>query len=263
MGEGKVQIALKKYGRRFGLGWEVLINDDLGAFGDIADRLANAALRTEFREATKLMASATGPNAGLFGAPIVHPIDGKNVTNKLTGAGSALSVAGVASAVQKFREMVDADGEPILIDGFEMVVPPALEVTMYQVLQSQLLLAAGGDSTAGAKVQVSPNKNPIQNFQITGHINPYLPIIDISANKNTTWYLIARLSNGAAAQLNFLRGHESPELVMKNPNKVLLSGGNTNPLEGDFEADAVDWRVRHILGGIQVDPRYAVANVGA
>lgn len=263
MGEGKVQITLAKYGRRFGLGWEVLINDDLGAFSDIAERLANAALRTEFRQATSLIASATGPHVALFGAPIVHPIDGKNVTNKLTGAGSALSVAGVQGAVQAFRQMTDADGEPILIDGFEMVVPPALEVTMYQVLQSQLLLAAGGDSTAGKTPQVVPNKNPIQNFNITGHVNPYLPLIDVSANKNTTWYLIARLANGAAAQINFLRGHEAPELVMKNPNKVMLSGDNNNPLEGDFESDAVEWRVRHILGGTQVDPRYAVANVGA
>lgn len=263
MGEGRITISLTKYGRRFGLGWEMIINDDLGAFSDLADRLNNAALRTEFREATKLLASATGPNAALFGAALAHPIDGKAVNNKLTGAGSVLSVAGVASAIQRFREFVDADGEPIIVDGWEMVVPPALETTMYQVLQSQLMLAAGGDSTAGTKIQLAPNKNVISNFNITGHVNPYLPIIDVSANKNTTWYLVGKLSNGAAAQLNFLRGHETPELVMKNPNKVLLGGGISNPLEGDFEADNIEWRVRHIVGGTPVDPRMAVANVGA
>jgi hypothetical protein len=265
LGSGAVTINVSKFGRRFGLGWEILINDDLGAFSDIAERLANAALRTEFRQATQLLVKAdgNGPNDLLFGAPIVHPVDGKNVTNKLTGAGSALAVAGVATAIQKFREFVDADGEPIIVDGWEMVVPPALEVTMYQVLQSQLLIAAGGDATAGTKVILSPNKNVIGNFSITGHVNPYLPILDTSANKNTTWYLVAKLSNGAAAQLNFLRGHESPEIVMKNPNKVSLGGGTMNPLEGDFESDAIDWRVRHIMGGAAIDPRMAIANVGA
>lgn len=264
MGIGNVLINLFKFGRRFGLGWEVLINDDLGAFSDIAERLANAALRTEFREATKLFINtAGGGNAALFGAPIAHPIDGQNVTNKFTGAASQLTVSGVARAVQAFREFKDSDGEPILIDGFEMVVPPALETTMYQVLQSQLLLAAGGDSTAGTKLQISPNKNPIPNFNITGHINPYLPVLDLGANVNTTWYLFAKLSNGAACQLNFLRGHETPELVMKNPNKLMLSGGIANPLEGDFEQDVIDWRVRHIMGGTQIDPRMAVVNVGA
>jgi hypothetical protein len=169
----------------------------------------------------------------------------------------------VARAVQAFREFVDADGEPILIDGFEMVVPPALEVTMYQVLQSQLLIAAGGDGTAGAKAIITPNKNVIPNFSITGHVNAYLPILDTSANKNTTWYLIAKLANGAAVQLNFLRGHETPELVMKNPNKLTLGGATQNPLEGDFESDAIDWRVRHIMGGAVIDPRMAIVSVGA
>jgi hypothetical protein len=265
LGSGAVTIALNKFGRRFGLGWEILINDDLGAFSDIAERLANAALRTEFRQSTQLFidAAGNGPSTLLFGAPIVHPIDAKNVTNKFTGAGSQLSVTSVARAVQAFREFVDADNEPIIVDGFVMVVPPALEVTMYQVLQSQLLIAAGGDSTAATKIQLSPNKNVIPNFNITGYVNPYLPIIDTSANKNTTWYLFAKLSNGAAVQLNFLRGHEAPELVMKNPNKVSLSGGPVNPLEGDFESDAIDWRVRHIMGGVAIDPRMAVVSVGA
>lgn len=265
LGSGAVQITLTKFGRRFGLGWEVLINDDLGAFSDIAERLANAALRTEYRQATQLLvdAAGNGPSALLFGAPIAHPIDGKNVTNKLVGATSALTVTGVQLAIKAFRQFVDADNEPIIVDGWEMVVPPNLEVPMYQVLQSQLLIAAGGDSSAATKLQISPNKNVIPNFNITGHVNPYLPILDTSANKDTTWYLIAKLNNGAAVQLNFLRGHESPELVMKNPNKVSLGGGTMNPLEGDFESDAIDWRVRHIMGGAVIDPRFAIANVGA
>jgi hypothetical protein len=264
LGEGKVQISLNKFGRRFGLGWEVIINDDLGAFSDIADRLSNAALRTEYREATKLIiAAGGGGNAALYGAPIVHPIDGKNVTNKFVGAGTALSVGSLGTTVQTMRGLLDADGEPIMIDGFELVVPPALEITALQILQSQLLLAAGGDSTAATKLQISPNKNVLPNFNITLHVNPYLPVLDISANKNATWYLFAKLSSGAAAQLNFLRGHENPELVMKNPNKITLQGAITNPLEGDFETDAMEWRVRHIMGGIQVDPRMTCVNVGA
>jgi hypothetical protein len=50
---------------------------------------------------------------------------------------------------------------------------------------------------------------------------------------------------------------------MKNPNKLALGGGTTNPLEGDFESDSMEWRVRHILGGVQVDPRMAIVMVGA
>jgi hypothetical protein len=96
-------------------------------------------------------------------------------------------------------------------------------------------------------------------MNITLQVNPYLPIIDTSGNADTTWYLFATLSNGAAVKVNFLQGHEAPELCMKAPNKVMLGGGSANPLEGDFESDAVMWRVRHILGGKQIDPRMSAA----
>ena len=62
--DGKVQIILGKYGREFGLAWETLINDDLGAFSDIAERYATAAMRSEYSFATSLYASATGPITG-------------------------------------------------------------------------------------------------------------------------------------------------------------------------------------------------------
>jgi hypothetical protein len=62
------------------MGWEIVINDDLGAFSDTAERLSNAAIRTEYREATKLIAAAAGGgHASLFGAPIAHPVDGKTL----------------------------------------------------------------------------------------------------------------------------------------------------------------------------------------
>ena len=42
--DAKIQFLLNKYGREFGLAWEALINDDLGAFADIAERFATAAI---------------------------------------------------------------------------------------------------------------------------------------------------------------------------------------------------------------------------
>ena len=101
-------------------------------------------------------------------------------------------------------------------------------------------------------------------LNITGHVNPYLPLVDQSGNQNKTWYLFGKLTNaGYAARVNFLRGHESPELCMKNPNKIALGGATMSPLEGDYESDSIRWRIRHIFGGKQVDPNYAAAFVGA
>lgn len=260
--DGKVDISLAKYGREFPLAWESVINDDLGAFSDIAERLANAALRTEWYQATSLIAAAAGPNTALFGAPIVHPVDGGNVTNKFTGV-TGLTADNLGLAASAMRRQLDQEGEPILIDGFELVVPPALEYTMLQVLNPANIIMSGGDATAGVKAVVRTSANVTANLNITGHVNAYLPSIDVSANKDKTWYLFAKLSSGYAARLNFLRGHENPEIVMKNPNKVSMGGAVMSPMEGDFESDSLWWRLRHIMGGGQIDPRFATANVNA
>lgn len=279
LADGKVQIILNKFGREFPLAWETVINDDLGAFADIADRFATAALRTEYRQATGLFSTPTGPHASLFGAPIVHPIDKLNVTNKFSSANKLTVVAAdgtssqqtpvfnidnLSAAASVMRRFVDQDNEPVEFDGFELVVPPTLEVRMLQALNPANIIQSGGDSGAGVKGQIRSSSNTVPQLNITGHVNPYLEIIDQSGNQKNTWYLFGKLSNtGYAARLNFLRGHESPELCMKNPNKVTVGGGIVSPMEGDYESDSLRWRIRHIMGGTQVDPRFAAAFVGA
>lgn len=261
LGEGKMpQITLSKYGRIFGLAFENLINDDLGGFSDVAARLSDSARRTEYYQATKLFCAATGPSAGLYGAAIVHPIDTKLVNNKTN---VPLTIDNLAIVLNAMRRQKDADGEPILIEGFEVVVPSSLEIQLYTILKSSAVLIAGGDSAAGSKYQLRPNVNPLDMFSITSHVNPYLEIIDQSAKAATTWYVFARLASGTAVKLNFLRGHEQPELVMKNPNKITAGGGIVNPLEGNFEEDAIWWRVRHIMGGTTCDPRMTYSSTGS
>ncbi len=278
--DGQVLITLNKYGRRIGLKWELLINDDLGAFADIAGDLALGALRREYRVATSLFCTATGPNPALFGAPIQHPIEKRNIinlfssANKLSVVGTDGSISSVtpffnadnlAAAASVMRRFVDADGEPVIFDGFELVVPPRLEVRMLQALNPANVIQSGGDATAGAKPVIRSSSNTAAQLNITGHVNPYMPIIYLSGNADNTWYLFGRLAGngGYAARINYLAGHEAPEIAMKNPNKVSLSGANFSPLEGDFEADQVEWRGRHILGGKPCDPVYAAAFVGA
>lgn len=278
LADGKVTISLAKYGREFGLAWETLINDDLGAFSDVAERFALAALRTEYRFATQLYAQAAGPHASLFGAPIVHPIDGKNVSNLFNAANKLnvvqadgtivattpdFNIDTLSAAASQMRQFVDAENEPVIFDGFELVVPPSLEIRMLQALNPANIIQSGGDATAGVKPSIRSSSNTVPQLNITGHVNPYLPLVDTSGNANKTWYLFAKLTNaGYAARVNFLRGHEAPELCMKNPNKIALGGATMSPLEGDYESDSIRWRIRHILGGTQVDPRYAAAFVG-
>lgn len=254
VGEGKTAITLSKYGRLFGLAWETVLADyELGAFNDVGGDLLQAALVTEFFEATSLIADSSGPHASLYGTPVTHPIDGASITNKGTLKLSGTSgAANLGTTVGLMRQQVDMDGNPIVIVGFELVVPPPLEIDMLKILRA---ISVPSDNE-GRAISV------IRQMSITGHVNEYLPIVDASGNKNTTWYLFARLANGQAARLNFLAGRTSPELVLKAPNKVAVGGGAQGPLEGDFESDSILWRIRHIMGGTQIDPRMTYAQDG-
>jgi hypothetical protein len=256
MGDGKFSNRLKKYGKAFGLSWETMINDDLGAFADVSDRLNNAALRTEFFQATSLMAASTGPNATLFQVGGAHPIDGGAFTNKGTLTLNGVTGAdNLGSTITAMRKQYDEDGEPIMIERFHLVVPPDMQLQALKVLSSAALIAVGVGNAAASQT----SENIIAKLPITLHVNPYLPLID-TTHGTTTWYVFADpKTDGAAIQMNFLRGHETPELVQKMSDKISLGGAAVSPLEGDFDSDSMIWRVRHILGGTQLDPRFCYA----
>ena len=94
------------------------------------------------------------------------------------------------------------------------------------------------------------------------HIDPYLPVVDTGGTPDTTWYLFADPSQVAAMEFGYLRGHETPEIVMKASDKVTMGGGAVSPFEGDFVSDNIFYRVRIVKGSIQLDPRAAYAQTG-
>lgn len=255
--DGKFQIALKKYGRRFDLAWEVLINDDLGALSDMAGSLAQAAAATEQLQAVESFVQSSGPNTTLFGTAFPHPIDAVSITN--VGA-LQLTADNIGATITAMRNQKDANGNPIRITRFHLVVTPENEITALKALSDSALIAIGFGNSAATQT----SENVIAKLPITLHVNQYLSSVDTSGNKAKSWYIFADpYADGAACQMNFLKGHEAPEVVLKAPNKLGLGGAPISPMEGDFEADSVAWRVRHVLGTTQLDPRFAYAQVSS
>lgn len=254
LADGKVSCSVKKYGRVFPLSWEAMVNDDLGAFSDAATRLANAAVRTEIYQSTKLIAAASGPSTTLFGTSLTHPIDGGTVANKGT---TALTATSLFATLTLMRNQRDTDNEPIFIDRFTLVVPPDKYKAALEAVNPAALIAVGLSATNAKETQTSWNATANQPIDVVQ--NPYLPIIDTTTG-TTAWYVFATLANGHAVQMNFLAGHEAPEICMRASDKVALGGGGLiSPMEGNFLNDSAQWRVRHVLGGAVVDPRMAYA----
>lgn len=261
LADGKFVINVKKYGRAFGLSWETIINDDLGAFADTANDLVLSARNTESYQVTQLFSGSGGPNSTLYSTSYTHPIDGATgLVNKKTGA-TGLNATELASAITALKSQKDFDGNPIMFKRFVLVVPVALEFTALQVLSKEALIATAlSGSSATSTVIGTTGENIIAKYPISLVVNPWLDIIDTTAGLKT-WYLFGAPEDGDAVKFNFLRGHEAPEICQKMSDKITLGGAPISPLEGDFDSDAIRWRIRHVMGGVQTDPRYTYAVV--
>jgi len=248
--EGSYTYSVAKYGRRIPFLWEVFVNDDLDALRDMPERLAKAARMTEERFATEVYVDSTGPDATFFAA-------GNN--NLATGAGSALSLATLQTAMGTIWQQKDADGNPLFTGTLRLVVPPQLAVLARNILNATEIRNSPG-ATTGDQITTT---NWVNNEIADVTVNPWLPIVDTTKGA-TAWYLFADPGVGRPAmEMGFLSGHETPELFMKSPNAIRVGGGVVGAEDGSFETDGVDYKVRHIIGGTLLEPKAAYAAQGS
>ena len=249
--EAKYSYAVKKYGRRIPFSWETMINDDLDALKDMPARLGRAARRTEQKFATNLYCGTTGPDGTFYSS---------GNSNKVT-SNPVLSTSALQTAMTILAAQTDSDSEPIFIDAIHLVVPPALEITALNIMNAlEIRLETSGGGISAQKLDaVNWMKN-----RVKLSVDPYIPIVASSSNGNTSWFLFADPSNGRPAlEVGFLRGHTTPEIFIKAPNAQAVGGGGVNPMNGDFDTDSIQYKVRHILGGVTLDPKMSVASNGS
>lgn len=252
MGDASYPYTVAKYGKIIPLSWEALINDDLDAFQDLPVRLGKSARRTEEKLATQLFVNTTGPHASLY----------TSGTNQLTG-NPVLSVAALQTAMSYLLTQVDSDGEPIVTERMILVVPPQLQVTAANILNAiQIVAKTDGGGTTAQELVVG---NWVKNAGIVEAVtNFYIPLVATSSNGSTSWFLFSDPNAGRAAlEMGFLIGHEQPEVFMKSANAQRVGGGAVAPTDGDFDTDAITYKVRHVVGGGRMDPKMTVASSGA
>lgn len=251
LGETQYTYSVAKYGRTLNWSWESFINDDLDALGSSSPaRLARAARRTEEKLATQLFVDANGPHASFYTSGNANIVTSNPV----------FSITALQTAFKVLAAMRDADGEPILVDMAELVVPPALEVTANNILNATLIRSTATQGGA------SNNEIEVVNWmrsRVRLSVNPYIPIVASSANGDTSWFLFASPSVGRPAlEMGFLRGHEAPALFQRTSNQQRI-GGAVSPMDGSFEDDSTAFKVRHVVGGGRMAPKATVASNGS
>jgi hypothetical protein len=250
------------------ISWRALINDDLGIFQEIPQRLAIAAARTRHKFITGLYIDKNGPHASLFKAGYSNLI---TQTYGAVGNNPPLTAAGLADGLTVLKRQLDPDGDPILIPGnLFLVVGPGLWATAKN-LMNQLtteVTILGGD--AGAAGSYPKTKVQVNNWMVGGMTlveDPYMRVIASSATgsiADTMWMLFADPSQQMrpALEIGDLQGYGTPQTFTKAPNTQRIGGG-LDATMGDFYTMSTEMKTLVAFGGVQIDGRSAVASTGA
>lgn len=243
--EKEYRISVGKFGRRFSITWEDIVNDMLGGFRDLPGDLAQAASDTEDFTAASAIASASGPNSAFF-----KTANGNAPDNK------PLNTDNLAAALTAISSRKDPQGRPILVRGSVLVVPPSLEIAALAVLHATEIRQVVGDKTLITSNYLAGRVRLV--------VNPWLDVVDTSATSKSTWYILPETTSPRfAVSLGFLQGHEVPDLRVSADGGNRVGGGAVSAEDGSFEDDTIQYRVRHVLGSTTLEPIATYASKGA
>ena len=221
LGEASARTKVATYGKLFSLTRQAIINDDLGMFSKIATKYGSAAKRLVNK---MVYAQLTGnvkmqDNVALF--------DTKH--GNVAGTGEALSVKAIAKAITAMRRQKGITGEATLnITPKYLVVPPELEMTAYQIV----------NSTAAVDGVNSGVANPYK--------GRFIVVADAELTDPDAWYLVADATQHDTIEVTYLNGVETPRLETRQ----------------GFDVDGIEYKVAFDCGVSALDFRGVFKNAG-
>lgn len=246
--EAEYAFQVDKYGARLPLTWEMLVNDDLDAFRNAPQRLAQAARDTEDINTAKTLfnAAGTGLNTNFFKS-----------ANGNAPASTALTTENLEAALTDIQTRKDSEGRPIVVTAGVLMVPPSLEMTARRILEASEIRRTSGSTTVIERNHLAG--------RLTLVVNPWLPVVASGFNKiGGTWFVLPNPASGRPAVVSaFLRGHETPDLRVKADTGSQVGGGSISPEDGSFDDDSIQYRVRAIHGAATVIPTATFVSAGS
>lgn len=222
------QIALAKYGRRFAITREAIINDDLSAFTRIPRAMGRAAVRTV---GDLVYAVLTGnPVLAEDGLNLFEDASHKNLLTGSVISTSSVDAVRVAMAKQKLPGQ-KSGGSNIRLA--YLLVPLALEGLARTVATSEF--------EVGAATKNNTTPNTVRNtFEVISDAR----LDEASA---TGWYGAANGNVNDTIEVAYLNGNDAPTLEQ----------------QAGWSVDGVEFKVRHEAGVAPLDFRGLVRNPGA
>ena len=212
--ESHYHIGIDDYAKQIDFSHRILVNDDMGAFNSIIQKMGDSARRFEDWWVSALYDNIITTLTGLTGLGVNY-----------AGTGM-LTTANLMIAWNAFLQRVDGMGYPLAITPAYLVIPPVLQMTANQILQSEKIaeLATNGINPVRGALQV--------------RTDPYIAF----TLPNVPWYLFADPGDIPAVTVVRLQGNpDGPELFAEAPSKI--------PMSPSGGLGTADWRLGSFISG--------------
>jgi hypothetical protein len=217
-----------KYGKKFGVTWETIINDDLNALQRIPTLFGSAARR---KVNTVVYGLLTGnPIMQADNDPLFCTAHNNYVAS---GSGAPVGITNLTTARAAMRTQKGLQGGDVILDiqPKYLIVPAAQETEIDIILRSAAYPEIGMSS--GVVNPFQSKLNPI--------IEPRLDAWSINA-----WFLAAPWNQIDTMEVAFLDGQQAP-WIEERPA---------------FDTDGIEYKVRSVFGAKIIDYRGLYCNMG-
>jgi hypothetical protein len=191
MAEAREAYKIETWAKKIGITRQVLVNDDLGAFSDLARRMGQGAAETEARILVTLLEANSGNGPTLSDTKALFHVDHGNKA----ASGAVISDATLSAARLALRTQKGIDGRIIRVTPKNLLVPPALETV------AEKWLATIAPATAA-------DVNPFSGAMSL--------VVEPRLSSATRWYVTADPGEIDGLEFAYLSGNEGPQVESRS-----------------------------------------------
>lgn len=233
MDEVEISHGTGKYGRTYGLTWEMRLSRRFSDLANFPRALGNGARKTQNTVVADLLTGASGWNDTFFGTP---------GTEKLTPEALDAAVKAMAQRVNHRDELVDTSSL-VLVHG------PALRGEVARILTAARIVTK---VTNGSKVTETEVDNPYRG--IVTPLESRTIGTRLGAANADGWALVQGHSSDLPSIIRTkLNGHPDVDIRVKRDQGQAIGGGEVPVEEGSFNDDTIHYRGRSVVG---IDPGF-------
>jgi len=208
-GEAREQVQLRKYGRKFAITREAMINDDLDAFSRVPQNFGRKARALE----SDIVWQQITSNPTMGDANALFSIAHANIAT----TDGVIDIASLGAGRSALRLQTSVDGEYLNLSARFLIVPPGMETLADQFVT-------------------------VIQAQAAGSVNPFQGKLTVISDPRLTnedeWYL----ATGPEFEwlvYGYLEGEEGPQVETRNGFDI---DGLEIKCRLDFTAKVIDWR---------------------